>query len=67
MKLITIGRQFMNTQEKDPDSLQITQDSDPEWVNLWDDCKNKKAPVSKQLTFDVMAKKFESKSDSLQF
>ena len=55
----------MNPQEKDPDALQITQDSDPEWVNLWDDCSNKKVPISKQLTFDVIAKKFESKSDSL--
>jgi hypothetical protein len=55
----------MNPQEKDPDTLQINQDSDPEWVNLWDDCSNKKVSISKQLTFDVIAKKFESKSDSL--
>jgi hypothetical protein len=65
MNLITIGQKIMNSQKEDPDALQIAQESDPEWVNLWDDCSNKKVSISKQLTFDVVAKKFESKSDSL--
>jgi len=44
----------MNPQEDNIDTLQLPEESDPEWVNLWDDCKNKKDPSTKQLTFDVI-------------
>jgi hypothetical protein len=44
----------MNPQENDPDTLQFPEESDPEWVNRWDDCKNKKDSGTKQLTFDVI-------------
>lgn len=44
----------MNPQEKDPETLQLIDESDPEWANLWDDSKNKKEPATKQLTFDVI-------------
>jgi hypothetical protein len=44
----------MNPEEKDPDTLKLREDTDPEWVNLWDDCKNKKKPSTKQLTFDAI-------------
>ena len=44
----------MNAQENNPDKLHLPEDADPEWVNLWDDCKNKKAPSTKQLTFDTI-------------
>jgi hypothetical protein len=44
----------MNPKEKDPNTLQLLEESDPEWVNQWDDCKNKKKPTTKQLTFDVI-------------
>ena len=44
----------MNSEEKDPNTLQLHEESDPEWVNLWDDCKNKKQPSTKQLTFDII-------------
>jgi hypothetical protein len=43
----------MNPEENDPNTLQL-EESDPEWVNLWDECKNKKEPGTKQLTFDVI-------------
>jgi hypothetical protein len=45
----------MNTEENYPDTLQLPEESDPEWVNLWDDCKNKKEPSTKQLTFDAIS------------
>lgn len=44
----------MNPQEDNIEALQLPEESDPEWVNLWDDCKNKKDPSTKQLTFDVI-------------
>jgi len=44
----------MNSEEKDPNTLQLYEESDPEWVNLWDDCKNKKDPSTKQLKIDVI-------------
>ena len=44
----------MNPKENDSDTMQLIEESDPEWVNLWDDCKNKKEPGTKQLTFDFI-------------
>ena len=44
----------MNAEENDPDTLKFPEETDPEWVNLWDDCKNKKDPSTKQLTFDAI-------------
>jgi len=44
----------MNSYKKDPDTLQLPEEADPEWVNLWEDRINKKEPTTKQLTFDVI-------------
>jgi hypothetical protein len=44
----------MNPNEKDPDTMQLPEESDPEWVNLWDDYKNKKETNTKQLKFDFI-------------
>jgi hypothetical protein len=44
----------MNSEEKDPNTLQLQEEADPEWVNLWDECKNKKAPSTKQLKIDII-------------
>ena len=44
----------MKPEENESDILKLPQEPDPEWVNLWDDCKNKKEPNTKQLTFDVI-------------
>jgi hypothetical protein len=44
----------MNPEEDNPDTLKLPEESDPKWVNLWDDYKNKKETGTKQLTFDVI-------------
>ncbi len=44
----------MNPEENNTDTLQLLEETDPEWVNLWDDCKNKKELSTKQLKFDVI-------------
>jgi hypothetical protein len=44
----------MNPDEKDPNTLQLPEESDPEWVNIWDECKSRKESSTKQLTFDVI-------------
>jgi hypothetical protein len=45
----------MNPQENNSDSIQLLEESDPEWVKLWDNCKNKKKTRTKQITLDVIA------------
>jgi hypothetical protein len=42
----------MNAERNDAETLKQDEEADPEWVNLWDDCKNKKESSTKQLTFD---------------
>jgi hypothetical protein len=44
----------MNTNENDPDTLELPEEEDPEWVNLWENCRSKKEPIIKQLKFDVI-------------
>jgi hypothetical protein len=46
----------MNAEKNELDTFQLHEEVDPEWVNLWDDCKTKKEPGTKQLTFDVVSK-----------
>jgi hypothetical protein len=50
----------MNPKENDPDTLQLLDELDPEWVNLWHENNNKKEPTTKQLTFDVIPPKKET-------
>ena len=47
----------MNPKENDPDTLQLLDELDPEWVNLWHENKNKKEPTTKQLTFEAIPPK----------
>jgi hypothetical protein len=53
MNSLTKVCKVMNSEEKDPNTMQLREESDPEWVNLWDDCKNKKQPSTRQVTFDI--------------
>ena len=44
----------MNAEKIELDTLHLPEEAEPEWVNLWDDCKNKKESSTKQLTFDAI-------------
>jgi hypothetical protein len=47
----------MNLEDDDPDTLQLKDELDPEWVNLWHKATDKKRATTKQLTFDVIPPK----------
>lgn len=47
----------MNYEENDPDTLQLRDELDPEWVNLWHKSANKKNKTKEHVTFDVISTK----------
>jgi hypothetical protein len=47
----------MNQDENDPDSLQLNDELDVEWVNLWYKSVNKKNTTKKQITFAIIPTK----------
>jgi hypothetical protein len=47
----------MNLDENDPDTLQLRDELEPEWVNLWSNDNDKKKPSTKQLSLDVIPSK----------
>ena len=57
----------MNLEDNDPDTLQLRDELDTEWVKLWRRATNKKRSNIKELTFDVIPhKKAIQQSNRLQ-
>jgi hypothetical protein len=44
----------MNWEENDPDTLQLLDELDTDWVKLWRRATNKKKATTKELTFNVI-------------
>ena len=47
----------MNLEENDPDTLQLLDELDADWVKLWRRATNKKKSVTNELTFNVIPHK----------
>jgi len=47
----------MNLEENDPDTLQLRDEMDSEWVELWRRCKNKEKSITIELTSDFILTK----------
>jgi hypothetical protein len=54
----------MNRKENDPDTLQLRDEMDPEWVDLWHKATTKKKPTKKQVTSIVNPPKTQSRQNS---
>lgn len=57
----------MNQDENDPDLLQLKDELDPEWVNLWHKSANKKNTTKKQVTFVVISARSKILQKSLRY
>ena len=47
----------MNLEENDPDTLQLLDELDPEWVKLWRKATNQKKSTTEEPTFIVILPK----------
>ena len=47
----------MNWEENDPDTLQLLDELDTDWVKLWRRATNKKKSTTNELTFNVILPK----------
>ena len=47
----------MNLEENDPDTLQLLDESDPDWVKPWHKATTKKKSITNELTLNVIPHK----------
>ena len=57
----------MSLEENDPDTLQLLDESDPDWVKLWHRAQNKNKSATMDLKFSVIpTKKIRHQSSQLR-